>query len=339
MDRKRKQYELVADLKQYDETLEALENGIFAVNHLMPDSDFRRRSSSSSSPNVDLLATPSPLPLSASSSTGAVEKEAFLKDLREFFVLVGKHRDAVAADLHKAKSSMLAGGSWKGVPSSIANLLTLTELRKAAWARIYASGLATGDAAISTTRVPSWKQFDTLMIKRHRYIAVDPKDNRTLGWIACSDPHPQISMFYDDDDSIEVAAEDERRSRCAELQVMVAEAERGRGVGMYLVNALLTSLETDRRFSTVQASFFPENVGARKLFIKCGFDSVSTRKNAVKMLDGPSKGSCRDLLTVDIKLTSAAQQSQQEPSSSSTEAPASIDTIDPNAVLKRPRLQ
>ncbi len=63
----------------------------------------------------------------------------------------------------------------KNGKTRVANLLALTELRKAAWARIYASGLITGDAAITTTRVPTWKQFDSLMIKRHRYIAVDPR--------------------------------------------------------------------------------------------------------------------------------------------------------------------
>ena len=78
-------------------------------------------------------------------------------------------------------------------------MLTLTELRKAAWSRIYSSGIKNGDAAISTIRVPTWKQFDTLMIKRHRFIAVDPRDNRTLGWIACFHPYPQWSVLCDDD--------------------------------------------------------------------------------------------------------------------------------------------
>lgn len=225
-------------------------------------------------------------------------------------------------------------GATRSSASSVANLLTLTELRKAAWARIYSSGLSTGDSAISTTRVPTWKQFDTLMIKRHRYIAVDPRDNRTLGWIACFDAFPHISTSYDED-QLDVGSGDDREGRCAEVQVMVAEAERGRGVGTYLVKAVLASIEADRRFGTVQASFFPENKAAQNLFAKCGFKMVGTRKDAVKMLDGPKKGCWRDLLTVELKLSTTPQPTQQRQSPGSIEG---TTTIDPNAVLKRPRL-
>ena len=236
--------------------------------------------------------------------------------------------------------------SRRSPSSNAANLLALTELRKAAWTRIYSSGISTGDAAISTTRLPTWKQFDTLMIRRHRYIAVDPRDNRTLGWIACFQAYPQWSDLYDDD--LQLDDEDGRQGRTAEIQVMVAEAERKRGIGSFLVNSVLTSLKADKSYSTVQASFFVENEAAHRLFERCGFDPVHTRRNAVRMIDGPNKGLYRDLILVEYKLppiqppAPQPQQEQQQPhlDHCSTELQPAIDTtIDPNAVFKRPRLR
>ncbi|SPO27360.1 uncharacterized protein UTRI_10477 [Ustilago trichophora] len=235
----------------------------------------------------------------------------------------------------------------------IANLLALTELRKAAWARIYLSGISTGDAAISTTCVPTWRQFDSLMIRRHRHIAVDPRDNRTLGWIACFHPFPLLSPLYDDaQDSNFDDNKDGRGGRLAEIQIMVAQAERNRGVGTFLVKAILASFKADRRYSTVQACFFPENQACQKLFDKCGFEIVATRKHAIRMIDGPTKGTWRDLVTVEIKLPPLTlpsspppptqqqqQQQQQQHEQHSIGMPTAIDmTIDPHTILKRPRL-
>ncbi|KIS69666.1 uncharacterized protein UMAG_02198 [Mycosarcoma maydis] len=224
----------------------------------------------------------------------------------------------------------------------VANLLTLTELRKAAWSRIYSSGIKNGDAAISTIRVPTWKQFDTLMIKRHRFIAVDPRDNRTLGWIACFHPYPQWSVLYDDDlDSTAIDSAHGRQGRPAEVQIMVAEGERERGVGTLLVKAVVASLRADSRYSTIQASFFAENDAARKLFERCEFELVCTRTGAVRMLDGPQKGAWRDLITVEYRFSSLEEQSPQQYLPNSTRLPSNIDNdaiVDPNAVLKRPRL-
>lgn len=234
----------------------------------------------------------------------------------------------------------------KNADRRVANLLTLTELRKAAWSRIYASGIKTGDTTISTSRVPTWRQFDALMAKRHRYIAVDPRDNRTLGWIACFHPYPHLSPFYDDPQQPDMEeSEDGRGGRVIEIQVMVADAERNRGVGTFLVESLLASLRADRAYSAVQASFFSENEASAKLFQKCGFEPTGTRTNAVRMLDGPTKGTWRDLVTVDLKLPplptipSQQPQQQQQQEDASDATPPVIDmTVDPNALFKRQRL-
>ncbi|CBQ72755.1 conserved hypothetical protein [Sporisorium reilianum SRZ2] len=229
----------------------------------------------------------------------------------------------------------------RSASSNVANLLALTELRKAAWARIYASGISTGDASITTTRVPSWKQFDTLMIRRHRYIAVHPRDNRTLGWIACFEPYPQWSCLYDDEAAtVQADANGERQGASAEIQVMVAEAERGKGVGTFLVKSVLESLRADSRYSRVQASFFEGNDAARSLLEKCGFERVLERTGAARMLDGPAKGEWRDLMTVEYELPPWHEATTQQQLSNSTDASTAIDTtVDPLSLLKRPRLE
>lgn len=246
-----------------------------------------------------------------------------------------------ASPSSSAAAAVSTSEERKSPKASVANLLALTELRKAAWARIYSNGIKTGHATISTTLQPTWKQFDSLMIKRHRYIAVDPRDNRTLGWVACFDPFPQWSALYEDDRDFEpMETEDGRQGRTAEIQVMVAEAERNRGVGTFLVNSIMSSLHSDCRFSIVQASFFTDSEAACRLFAKCGFEVISTRSNAVKMLDGPKKGAWRDLVTVQTRLPPLEAPTRRAHQSSSTPTPpAAIDmTIDPNAVHKRPRL-
>lgn len=216
----------------------------------------------------------------------------------------------------------------------VANLLTLTELRKAAWARIYKSGISTGDAAISTILVPAWKQFDTLMVNRHRLIAVAPLDNSTLGWIACFDPLPQMSLYQLDDAT--TVGQDGRDGKTVEIQFMVAESARNRGVGTFLVKAVLDLLNQDTRYSKVQASFFPENEACRKVLEKCDFAFAGSRSNVVRMLDGPRKGEWRDLITYDLQLPPLQPAAVQHPQE---EISTAIDTtVDPNALFKRPRL-
>lgn len=186
--------------------------------------------------------------------------------------------------------------------SHIARILTLTEVRKAVWARIYRQGIQTGHARLSVTNVPSWKDFDTLMVKRHRFIAADPKDNRTLGWVSCFHPFPLLSLTGPEAGDAEVALDGTRGGDVIELQVYVAEDERGKGVGSILVRTVMESIETDIRYSTVQASFFPENSAARALFASAGFEHACTRSNIGRMQDGEGRGQWRDLVTVAKKL-------------------------------------
>ncbi|KAJ1035863.1 hypothetical protein NDA13_000522 [Ustilago tritici] len=91
-------------------------------------------------------------------------------------------------------------------------------------------------------------------------------------------PYPQLEPFYSEDEAVSdvglAEEEDVRQGQVAELQVMVAETERGRGVGTFLVKAVLASLETDWRYSTVQASCFPENEACRKLLERCEFQCL-----------------------------------------------------------------
>lgn len=231
--------------------------------------------------------------------------------------------------------------------SHIARILTLTEVRKAVWARIYRQGNQTGHASLSVESVPSWKQFDALMVKRHRFIAADPKDNRTLGWVTCFRPFPLLSLTSSPADDAETTFDGIRGGDILELLVYVATEERGKGVGSILVRTMLESVETDIRFSTVQASFFPENSAAEALFTRAGFAHVGTRTNIGRMQDGSSKGQWRDLVTVSKRLSDWSQADthvfDRLDSLVSLPIPDFDNTlpnttVDPHKLLKRPRV-
>ncbi|PWY97651.1 LOW QUALITY PROTEIN: hypothetical protein BCV70DRAFT_221462 [Testicularia cyperi] len=226
----------------------------------------------------------------------------------------------------------------------IARILTLTE---AVWARIYRDGVATGNAGLTVESIPSWKDFDALMLKRHRFIAADPKDNRTLGWVSCFRPFPSLSLLCQD---AEQELDGTRGGDVLELVLFVAAEERGKGVGNILLKTIIESIETDIRCSTVQASFFPENTPAKALFASNGFHPVATRTAIGRMQDGPTKGQWRDLIIMEKKIPDWTQSDHQcattalDQTSTHALEPAETmfanlmdSTVDPNHLFKRPR--
>ena len=90
-------------------------------------------------------------------------------------------------------------------------------------ARIYAEGIATGDATFETD-VPSWANWDEGHLPAHRFVAVE--NGRVLGWVAVS-PVSGRCVF----------------AGVVENSVYVGAEARGRGVGRALLEALVTSTE------------------------------------------------------------------------------------------------
>jgi phosphinothricin acetyltransferase len=134
------------------------------------------------------------------------------------------------------------------------------DLRPGDWpevARIYAEGIATGNATFET-EVPSWEDWDAAHLPAHRFVV--ERDGRVCGWIA----------------AVPVS------SRCcyagvAELSVYVGEEARSQGIGAKLLAAMIESSER-AGFWTLQTGVFPENAASLALLRGFGFRAVGTQE-------------------------------------------------------------
>jgi len=123
--------------------------------------------------------------------------------------------------------------------------------------RIYAAGIATGNATFET-EPPTWEHFDAGKLADQRLVAV--RDDQVVGWVAAS------------------AVSD----RCVyagvvEHSVYVDPAHAGLGVGTALVRALIASTEAAGIW-TIQTGVFPENTASLALHEHCGFRVVGRRE-------------------------------------------------------------
>jgi L-amino acid N-acyltransferase YncA len=152
----------------------------------------------------------------------------------------------------------------------------MRDLRPADWpqvARIYAEGIATGNATFETD-VPSWEEWDAAHLAEHRFVA--EVDGRVAGWIALA-PVSGRPCY----------------AGVAEISVYVAEGRRGRGVGSELLAAVVESAERGGLW-TLQTSVFPENEASLALLRRFGFRTVGTREHI-----GRLHGIWRDTVLVE----------------------------------------
>ena len=150
------------------------------------------------------------------------------------------------------------------------------DLRPTDWAevaRIYAEGIATGNATFET-EVPSRAAWDAAHLAEHRFVA--ERDGRVVGWIALSAAWRRPCY-----------------AGVAEISVYVTEAARGNGVGTELLAAVLASAEAAGLW-TLQTSVFPENQPSLALLRRFGFRTVGTREQI-----GRLHGAWRDTLLVE----------------------------------------
>lgn len=139
--------------------------------------------------------------------------------------------------------------------------------------RIYAEGLATGDASFET-ETPSWEQFQDSHLPGHMLVALDA--DVVLGWAVLSPVSDRCAY-----------------QGVAEDSVYVAEAARGRGVGRTLLTQLVWRAESAGIW-TVQAGVFPENTASIALHHACGFRTVGMRERL-----GKREGVWRDVLLLE----------------------------------------
>jgi L-amino acid N-acyltransferase YncA len=161
------------------------------------------------------------------------------------------------------------------VPVAAPQIVT-TDLRPEHWpevARIYAEGIATGDATFET-EVPSWERWHSSHLTDHRFVAL--RDGEVIGWVAAS------------------AVSD----RCVyagvvEHSVYVAAGARGHGVGLQLLERLIRSTDAAGIW-TIQTGIFPENEASLRLHEHVGFEVVGRRKRI-----GKHAGVWRDVLLLE----------------------------------------
>lgn len=143
---------------------------------------------------------------------------------------------------------------------------------------IYLQGLATGQASFETD-APSWEQWDSARLPICRLVARDSE--AILGWAALS-PVSRRAVYRG----------------VAEASVYVAEQGRGQGVGLALLEALITAAEAAGIW-TLEGKVFPENPASLALCEKCGFRRVGVRERL-----GCHKGVWRDVVLLERRSSS-----------------------------------
>jgi phosphinothricin acetyltransferase len=143
--------------------------------------------------------------------------------------------------------------------------ILIEDLRPEHWpevARIYADGIATGNATFETD-VPSWERWDRAHLPEHRFVA--RRDGAVVGWAAVS-PVSDRCVY----------------GGVVEQSVYVDQQLHGQGVGRLLLERLIDSTE-QAGIWTIQTGIFPENEGSLRLHERVGFEIVGRRKRLGKL--------------------------------------------------------
>ena len=123
--------------------------------------------------------------------------------------------------------------------------------------RIYAAGIATGDATFEADP-PTWEAFDAGKLADHRLVA--ELDGGVVGWVAASGVSERCVY-----------------AGVVEHSVYVDPDHAGRGIGTALLLALIASTEAAGIW-TIQTGIFPENTASLALHERCGFRVVGRRE-------------------------------------------------------------
>ena len=158
----------------------------------------------------------------------------------------------------------------------IATAVKLRDLGPNDWpevSRIYAAGIATGNATFETT-VPTWEAWDAAHLPEHRFAAV--RDGRVAGWIALA-PTSERPCY----------------AGVAEISAYVGADSRGEGIGAALLAACLESSERGDIW-TLETGVFPENEASLALLRRFDFRIVGIRERI-----GRLHGVWRDVLLLE----------------------------------------
>ncbi|MCI2419512.1 metalloregulator ArsR/SmtB family transcription factor [Saccharopolyspora sp. K220] len=145
-------------------------------------------------------------------------------------------------------------------PTDLPDDVTVRALRSEDWSavrRIYAEGIATGNATFET-EVPTRKSLEAKWIPKHRWVA--EIDGEIAGWAA-----------------VAPVSNRECYAGVGETSVYVGEGFRGRGVGKALLHKQVTAADTGGLW-TLQTSIFPENRASLALHYSAGYRTVGLRE-------------------------------------------------------------
>lgn len=139
--------------------------------------------------------------------------------------------------------------------------------------RIYAAGIAGGDATFET-EPPPWPRWDAAHRADLRLVAVD--GDEVVGWVAASPVSDRCAYAGVVEDS-----------------VYVDPKAQGRGVGRALLGRFVEACEAAGVW-TIQCGVFPENAASVALHHACGFRTVGRRERI-----GRLRGEWRDVLLLE----------------------------------------
>jgi L-amino acid N-acyltransferase YncA/2-polyprenyl-3-methyl-5-hydroxy-6-metoxy-1,4-benzoquinol methylase len=143
---------------------------------------------------------------------------------------------------------------------------------------IYEAGIATGNATFET-EAPSWERWNASHLPDHRLVAtVD--EGGVVGWAALS-PVSDRCVY----------------AGVAENSVYIHPDHRGRGVGVDLLDALVSAAER-AGYWTIQTGIFPENTASIATHERVGFRVVGRRERI-----GQLAGVWRDALLLERRST------------------------------------
>jgi L-amino acid N-acyltransferase YncA len=150
----------------------------------------------------------------------------------------------------------------------------MTDVHAASVLSIYQAGIDEGNATFETS-APTWNEFDSKRMPKHRFVAVDDRE-AVVGWVACV-PVSDRCVY----------------AGVVEHSVYVDLGARGHGVGRVLLDTLITSTEAAGIW-TIQSGIFPENQASVNLHRGAGFRVVGTRERI-----GQQQGLWRDVVLIE----------------------------------------
>ena len=154
--------------------------------------------------------------------------------------------------------------------------VVLTPLLPEHWdavARIYAEGIATGNATFET-EVPAWEAWDEAHLADLRLVALS--EGLVVGWAALAGVSERCVY-----------------GGVAEGSVYVAASARGGGIGRALLEELIRRSE-QAGIWTIQTGIFPENEASLRLHERVGFRVVGVRRRL-----GRHEGVWRDVMFLE----------------------------------------